>query len=116
MLGDWHWMAAAVRVGGELRPLGLSAQTTSHDIGRSDLPVQDRVIAAEQILVNGARSSAGGVNEGWFDAAPPSWGDAVFEEARQADRQGFDSMWMGDHLGLFPRPNRARSGRSIPLR
>lgn len=24
--------------------------------------------------------------------------DAVFEEARQADRQGFDSVWLGDHL------------------
>jgi len=24
--------------------------------------------------------------------------DAVFEEARQADQQGFDSIWLGDHI------------------
>src|SRR5205823_5620387 len=24
--------------------------------------------------------------------------DALFEEARQADRQGYDSIWLGDHL------------------
>jgi alkanesulfonate monooxygenase SsuD/methylene tetrahydromethanopterin reductase-like flavin-dependent oxidoreductase (luciferase family) len=24
--------------------------------------------------------------------------DSVFEEARQADQQGFDSIWLGDHI------------------
>ncbi len=24
--------------------------------------------------------------------------DAVFAEARQADQQGFDSIWLGDHI------------------
>ena len=24
--------------------------------------------------------------------------DAVFEEAKQADQQGYDSIWLGDHI------------------
>ena len=34
--------------------------------------------------------------------------DAVFEEARLADQQGFDSIWLGDHImahGAEPRPD-----------
>jgi alkanesulfonate monooxygenase SsuD/methylene tetrahydromethanopterin reductase-like flavin-dependent oxidoreductase (luciferase family) len=29
---------------------------------------------------------------------PENGVDAVFEEARQADQQGFDSIWLGDHI------------------
>ena len=37
--------------------------------------------------------------------------DAVFEEARSADRQGFDSIWLFDHLMEF----RGEPGPDGPL-
>src|SRR5579884_1545745 len=42
---------------------------------------------------------------------PDSGADAVLEEARRADRQGFDSVWLFDHMMDW----RGRHGSHAPL-